>query len=104
MKIKTGITVYDIMVSVDSDNQPVSGATFTSNFYLDGQNYNGITPTITLNNYSAATFSISWSASTFGFHQLHIKNNVTSTIYMSDIFNVRPDNEVDASFTIYTGL
>lgn len=104
MLIKTGFTVNELILSFDSNNNPISSATFSQSFYIDGSLSNTITPTISLVNSSAATFSISWSASTFGIHQMHLKNNITNTLYISELYNVRPDNEVDVSPTIYVGL
>ena len=104
MLIKTGVTINEIFLSFDTNNNPVSSATFVQYFYINGVLTNTIVPTISLVNSSAGTFSISWSASTFGMHQLHVKNNTTSVLYVSDLYNVRPDNEVDPSPTIYVGL
>lgn len=91
-------------MSVDTNNNPVSGASFTNNFYINGVYTNSIVPSISLATASAGTFSISWSASTIGFHQLYAKNNITNVIYISDIYNVKLDSEVDPSPVIYVGL
>ncbi len=104
MKIKTGDTVYELIISTDSNNNPVSAATFNNYFYINGSLSSSITPIISLANDSVATFSVSWSASTHGYHQLHMKNLLTNVIYISDIYEVLPDNEVDPSPTIYVGL
>lgn len=104
MIIKTGDTVSELVLSFDEYNRPVSATTFTEYFYIDGSLTNSIVPSITLVNPVSATFSISWSASTYGMHQLHLKNNVTSVLFVSDLYDVRPDNEVDPSPTIYVGL
>lgn len=104
MLIKTGTTIYELLISIDTNNSPQSGATFSTNFYIDGNLTTSIIPTISLITASAATFSISWSASTYGFHQLYIVNNTTGIIFMSDLYNVRPDSEVDPSPVIYVGL
>ncbi len=104
MKIKTGDTVYELVMSVDVNNNPVSAATFTSSFYINGSLTNTIIPSVSLINSSASTFSVSWSASTYGYHQLHMKNASTSAIYISDVYEVLPDAEVDPSPVIYVGL
>lgn len=104
MLIKTGITIYELLISIDTNNSPQSGATFSTNFYINGSLTSSISPTISLITASAATFSISWSASTYGFHQLYAKNNITNIIYVSELYNVRPDSEVDPSPVIYVGL
>ncbi len=104
MKIKTGNTVYELVMSLDINNRPVSGATFTSYFYIDGILTNSITPTVSLVNGLTGTFSVSWSASTIGMHQMHLQNNDTSIIYVSDLYNVRPDSEFDVNPIVYVGL
>lgn len=104
MLIKTGTTINELLVSFDVNNNPVSAATFTTYFFIDGILTNSIIPTISLSDGASATFYISWSASTYGMHQCHIRNNTTSIIYVSDLYNVRPDSEVDVSPTIYVGL
>jgi len=104
MKIKTGITVYEIVVSSNQNNNPVTGVTFDFAFFIDGTLTTSIVPDIYLSNIDTGTYTISWSASTYGTHQLYAKNLTTNIIYMSDIYLVRPDNEVDPSPTIYVGL
>lgn len=104
MLIKTGFTISELVLSFDANNNPVSPVTFTDYFYIDGVLTNIVVPSISLVNSSAGTYSISWSASTFGIHQLHLKNDITNMFYISDIYNVRPDVEVDPSPIIYVGL
>ena len=104
MKIKTGQTIYELVVSVDQNNIPVSGTSFNTAFFINGSLTNSITPTISYANQSAATYYVTWSAATTGVHQLYVKNNTTNVIYMSDIYHVLPDNEIDPSPTIYVGL
>ena len=104
MAIKTGYTVYELVKSVDADNNPVSGATFSSSFYIDGVSTTAVTLNIAISDASKATFNTSFSASTIGIHQYELRNLSTNVIYVSDAYNVRPDNEVDASPTIYVGL
>lgn len=104
MLIKTGFTINELVLSFDTNNNPVSGATFTQNFYIDGVLTNSVVPNISLVNPTTATFSISWSASTFGIHQMHLKNNITDVVYVSELYNARPDNEVDVSPNIYLGI
>jgi hypothetical protein len=104
MKVKTGNTIYELVMSVDTNNNPVSGATFDTSFYIDGVITSSIIPSISLINASGATFSVTWSASTYGFHQLHMKNALTNVIFVSNLYEVLPDVEVDPSPTIYVGL
>jgi len=44
----TGQTVYEIVQSFDTNNNPVSAATFDLNFYVNGQISNTIIPDINL--------------------------------------------------------
>jgi len=104
MKIKTGYTVYELVVSVDSDNNPVSAATFTNEFFINGLSTTAVTLSVSLSDASKAIFSTSFSGSTFGNHQFHMKNDLTNVIYVSDTYEISPDSEVDTSPTIYVGL
>ncbi len=104
MRIKTGITIHEIVVSSDQNNNPVTGVTFDSAFFIDGNSYTGITPTISLANGSIGTYQASFSASTTGDHQFYLKNPSTNVIYISDVYQVVSDSEFDASATIYVGL
>jgi tellurite resistance protein TehA-like permease len=104
MRIKTGHTVYELVVSADLDNNPISAATFSKAFFIDGSSTTAVTLSISLTDASRAIFSASFSASTFGFHQFELKNSLTDVIYISDSYDSRPDSEVDPSPTIYVGL
>lgn len=104
MKIKTGQTVYEVVLSVDTNNIPQPTATFTTVFIVDGIVNNSITPNIQLSNAPNAIFNISFSASTYGTHQFYVKNILTNVIYISDSYEVVPDEQVDTSHTIYVGL
>jgi len=104
MNIKTGYTVYELVKSVDLDNNPVSAATFSSSFYIDGIETTGVTLSISISDALKATFNTSFSGATFGMHQYELRNSITNVIYVSNIYNVRPDDEVDKSTTIYVGL
>jgi hypothetical protein len=104
MLIKTAQTVYELVVSVGPDNNPVSATTFSDSFFIDGIQTTAVTLSVSLSDDSEGIFAASFSASTFGNHQFHLRNDVTDVLYISDIYNVRPDNEVDVSPTIYVGL
>jgi len=104
MKIKTGYTVYELVVSVDPDNNPVSATTFTNEVFIDGLPTTGITLSVSFSDSSKAIFVASFSGSTFGSHQFHMKNDLTNVIYVSDSYEVSPDLEVDTSPTIFVGL
>lgn len=104
MKIKTGHTIYELVVSADQDNNPVSAATFSQAFFIDGVSTTAVTLSVSLTDASRAIFSASFSASTLGFHQFELKNSLTDVIYISDSYDASPDSEVDVSPTIYVGL
>lgn len=98
---KTGQTIYEIIQSFDTNNNPITGVTFDLNFYVNGQISNLISPDITLVNPTAATYSVSWSSDTYGYHQFYAKNDNTNVIYVSEVYNV---NSGDTQPIIYVGL
>lgn len=100
MQYKTGDTIYDIILSVDRNNNPVTGTTFDIDVYKDGSITTGITVNINLEDDQRGTYVGSWSASTQGEYQLVYKNNSTDVIYVTDIYQVR-DN---LGNQIYVGL
>jgi tellurite resistance protein TehA-like permease len=104
MKVGTGYTVIELVESVDVDNNPVSAATFNSAFFIDGVLTTGVTLNVLLSDPSRAIFKTSFSGSTFGTHQFHLRNLSTNVIFVSDTYDVRPDNEINPSPTIYVGL
>lgn len=104
MVVGTGQTVYEIVQSFDNNNNPVTGVTFDQTFYIDGQIATGITLSISLSNPSIASYTVSWSSSTYGYHQFYLKNDLTSVIFVSDIYDVVPDSQINVSPTIYVGL
>lgn len=102
MNIGTGTTVYEQILSLDLDNNPVSGATFDTAMYRNGITYTGITVTTILEDASKGIFTVSWSASTTGDYQLYAKNNITSVVFVSDNIIVKPDSEI--STNVYIGI
>lgn len=102
MDIRTGQTVYEQILSLDQDNNPVSGATFDTQIYKDGISYTGVSVSIILSDDVRGIFTASWSSDTTGYYQLYAKNNSTNVIFISDAYNVRPDSYFDT--TIFVGL
>ena len=102
MKIRTGETVYEQIVSLDEDNNPVTATTFDIAVYKDASTYTGLTVSVALTDAPRGVFCATWSASTTGDYQLYFKNNVTSVIFITDNIDVAPDSELDQ--TIYVGL
>lgn len=98
----TGKTIYETILSLDLDNNPVTGATFDYVLYVDNIQYTGSTPTHSLTDATRGIFTFSWSAETIGMYQLYIKNNTTGVVFVSDTVRVAPDSEFDT--TIYIGL
>jgi hypothetical protein len=102
MKIPTGRTVYQLFTSLDSNNNPVSAATFDIVTLKNGTQYSGVTVLASLVDDFRGIFSASWSADTTGDYQIYIKNDVTNVIFLSEIVNVLPDSAFDQN--IFIGL
>ena len=102
MEIRTGQTIYENIVSVDADNNPISATTFDIVTYEDGALFYGILISVNLIDDSRGLFSASWSADTTGEYQMYFKNNSTNVIFMSDSVSVLPDSAFENN--IYIGL
>ena len=102
MNTGTGQTVYEQIISLDVDNNPVTGATFDTVMYRDGITYTGLTVSMALSDAPRGVFTASWSASTTGDYQLYAKNNITSVVFIADNVSVIPDSEL--STNIYIGI
>ena len=102
MKARTGQTIYEDIMSLDMDNNPVTAATFDIVMTKEDILFTGITTSISLVDDTRGIFSASWSADTTGDYQLYVKNITTNVIFISDTVSVRPDSEFDQS--IYIGL
>jgi len=105
MNITTGQTVYELVRSFNPiTNDPVTPATFSSTVYTDGVVNTGVTVNSVLSNPSEGIYSISWSASTLGTYQLNIENTTTSVVYVTEIYSVKSESDINPSPTIYVGL
>ena len=102
MNIPTGQTVYEQIVSVNEDNNPVTGVTFDIAMYRDGESYTGVTVGMSLTDSSRGVYTAEWSASTVGDYQMYVKNNSTSVIFVADNVYVKSDNELSTS--VYIGM
>jgi accessory colonization factor AcfC len=102
MIIGTGTTVYEQVISVNDDNQPVTATTFDIQMYRDGMLESGVIFNTYLLDSERAVFNISWSASTTGTYQMYAKNNETSVIFISNNVVVKPDSELGTN--VYIGL
>lgn len=99
--LSIGQTANEMIQSFDQNNNPVTGATFSLDFYIDGILNNSVVPDIQLANPSTATYSVSWSSSTIGFHQFYLKNVTTNVLYVSELYSVVSDATQPV---IYVGL
>jgi len=102
MAIGTGQTVYEQIISVNADNNPITGATFDIAMYRNTSVYTGITVNMALTDAPRGVYTADWSASTPGDYQLYVKNNVTSVIFVSDNVIVVPDDELGTN--VYVGI
>jgi len=98
----TGQTIYETIVSVDTNNNPISAATFTTSLYKNGEICIENQINVSLSDGVNAVFSASWSAASYGNYQLYAKNNVTSVIYMSEAYSVVSPDEERA--VVYIGI
>ena len=102
MNVGTGQTVYEQIISLDCDNNPVTGATFDTAMYQNGNVYTGITVSVALTDSAIGVFTTSWSASTVGDYQMYAKNNNTSVVFISNDVYVKSDRDLDTN--VYIGL
>jgi len=102
IRIGTGQTVYDIIMSVDSNNIPVTGVTFSSVVHKDGSVYTGVTASTVIADNVTGAYTGSWSADTTGVYQILYTNNVTNVLFITDSYQVLSDDEL--STNVYIGL
>ena len=95
-----GEIIYEQVLSLDVDNNPITGATFDCALYFNNSTYLGGSINYDLTDDVRGIFTFSWSADTYGFYQLYAKNNSTNTIYMSDVVEITPS----IGANIYIGL
>ena len=100
MKAGTGQTIYDLILSVDNNNDPITATTFNIDVYQENAIYTGVTVNILLSNPVTGTFSSSWSANTIGNYQIYYQNVVTSVVYISDKYQIVPDSELQTNIFI----
>ena len=96
LSFRTGQTIYEVVYSVDLNNNTVVPVTFDIDVYRNGSVYTGATVSVSLQDASSGAYASSWSASTEGDYQVYYKNDVTSVIYITDTYQVRPDSEFEA--------
>ena len=96
-----GQTIYDHIISTDSNNIPVTAATFDNVLYRNGSVYTGATLNFSLIDSFRGIYQASFSSSTTGEYQIYSNNQTTNTIYISGIFSIK--NPEDISTSIYIG-
>lgn len=101
MTYNTGITITEMVVSVDKNNNPLTAATFSQSFFVNGFTTSDIV-NISLADPINSIFSASFSASTYGINQFELRNLLNTVIYSSDPYNISAVNDTDK--TIYIGL
>lgn len=102
MKAKTGQTIYDDIMSLDADNNPISAATFDTVVTNNGVEYSGVTVNISLTDAFRGIFLAAWSADTTGDYQIYLKNSITNVVFISNVVNILPDSEFQQN--IFIGL
>lgn len=102
MAYRTGDTIYDHIISSDSNNDPVTGATFDNTLYRNGTEYTGATLSFGLVDAARGVYQASFSASTTGEYQIYSDNQTTNTLYISDVFSVKSAEDISTS--IYIGF
>jgi len=100
----TGQTIYETIISVDRLNNPVLSPNFSAGTTVtfNGEVSTGITVTFELKDATYGVFMTSWSAETHGTYQMTIKNEVTNVLYVSDIYKIVEDTDIEA--VVYVGL
>jgi hypothetical protein len=101
-KFGTGQTIYDMIMSVDNNNNPVTATTFSIDIFRDGMAESGVTVNMVLSDPSTGAFSSTWSANTTGDYQILYKNDVTNVLFVTDTYNIVPDSDI--STNVYIGL
>lgn len=102
MDIRTGQTIYEQVVSVDSSKEPVLNVNFDTAIYRNGEIYTGATVNVSLADSERGVYCISWSADTTGVYQLYAKNETTDSVFMSDKIFIKTDYEM--STNVYVGI
>jgi hypothetical protein len=102
VNLGTGRTVYDVIFSLDSNNNPVTATTFNIDVYRNGMSETGVTVNMSLTDASTGAFTSSWTASTTGDYQLYYKNSATNVVFVTETYNILPDDEIGTN--VYVGL
>lgn len=97
----TGSTIYQQVISVDENNVAVSGATFDTVLFQDGVESLLTTNVIEVDPVRGI-FMTSFTPTQYGSYQLYMKNEITTTIFVSEVYNVAASGS--SATDIYVGL
>lgn len=102
MDVKTGVTIYDNVLCVDSDGFPATAGTLSYSMYING--VTGSTPTLSLTSVNPVTGMVvaTFTPIVYGMHQFALVHSITGMRYISDIYNAKPASETDV--TVYVGI
>ena len=88
IKLGTGRTIYDIILSVDKNNTPITATTFGIDVFRNGMTETGVTVSMGLTDEQTGVFTGSWSANTIGDYQVVYRNDITNELkYNIDLTN-----------------
>mgnify|MGYP003407560038 CR=1 FL=1 len=95
---ETGVTIYEVVFSIDSNNLPITATTFTKMIYVNGVESNKTLYLTSIDPLTGA-YVASFFADEATTYQYSIKSSATQAIFLSDIFHVV--TTADNSFTVY---
>lgn len=96
---ETGVTIYEVILSVDEDNLPVTGATFDKLVYKNGQVDNTILLHLTSINPNTGAFVAYFYAAELDIYQFSVRNRLTDVRYVSKVF--RLTTTINEEFTVF---
>ena len=99
MSYTTGSTIYQQVISVDESNIAVSGATFDTILFFNGAS-SAIPVNVSEMDPTRGIFTASFTPTVSGVYQLYMKNNITTTIFVSEVYSVSNAS----TFEIFVGL
>lgn len=103
MSYATGSTIYEQVVSVDANNNVVSGATFDTVLYQNGAT-SALSVTVALLDATRGMFGASFTPTAYGMYQLYMRNLSTDVVFVSDPYDVSTGSTSAQSVEVYVGL
>jgi hypothetical protein len=95
---ETGVTIYEVILSIDENNMPITNATFETAVYKNGQLSN-IQLYLTSINAQTGAFVAYFYADELDIYQFSIRNLVTDVRYVSKVF--RLTSTITENFTVF---